>query len=228
MYSVATGAVLHSWSTAFGQLPLGGGAGGSSGDPNTELAWIGDRALAFNGGTRAASGVVTLEVMVLDLSRPDGDLLASSRAAVILPPEDWEKPSPFGCAWFWGDVMITDDGKSYICGGTGTSGARLPQLPCGKGPAWNTVAFATFSLTTGKLIRFAAGYRTACHGYNVAAYPLWANTTGTVEIGYMFFAYRNTGRFGVFSHGSFRPLPIPVPGSSYQYLDGSLLNQVAW
>jgi hypothetical protein len=36
------------------------------------------------------------------------------------------------------------------------------------------------------------------------------------------------GRFGVFSHGSFRPLPIPVPGTWYQWDDGSLLDQVAW
>jgi hypothetical protein len=36
------------------------------------------------------------------------------------------------------------------------------------------------------------------------------------------------GRFGVFSNGSFRPLPIPVPGTWYQWDDGSLLDQVAW
>jgi hypothetical protein len=32
----------------------------------------------------------------------------------------------------------------------------------------------------------------------------------------------------VFSHGSFRPLPYPVPGNWYQYAAGSLLDQVAW
>ena len=45
---------------------------------------------------------------------------------------------------------------------------------------------------------------------------------------YMLFGGRNSGRFGVFSLGSFRPLPIPVPGNSYQYFNGSLLYQVAW
>lgn len=45
---------------------------------------------------------------------------------------------------------------------------------------------------------------------------------------WMHFANSIPGRFGVFSNGSFRPLPIPVPGNWYQWDDGSLLYQVAW
>jgi hypothetical protein len=228
VYSVATGAVLHSWSSAPGTNPPLQGEGFEGGDDNASLAWVGNRALAFNEGTRAASGMATLEVMVLDLSRPDGDILASSRRAIILPPEDRGKLSPFGCAWFWGDVKITGDGKSYVCGGTGASGAELPKLYCPKAPARNTVAFAGFSLATGKLTRFLSGYRTGCDGFSILAYPLWANATGSTVIGYMFFGSGTSGQFGVFSHGSFRPLPYPVPGNWYQYAAGSLLYQVAW
>jgi hypothetical protein len=47
-------------------------------------------------------------------------------------------------------------------------------------------------------------------------------------IGYMIFGDKTSGRFGVFSHGSFRPLPYPEAGNSYQYEAGSLLNQIAW
>ena len=165
---------------------------------------------------------------MLDLSRPDGGLLASSRAAVILPPEDWGKPSPFGCAWFWGDVMVTGDGKSYVCGGTGTSGARLPQLPCGKGPAWNTVAFATFSLTTGKLIRFPGRVPDGLPRIQRHRLSLVGQRHGQRGDRLHVLRLQEHRRFGVFSHGSFRPLPIPVPGNSYQYLGGSLLDQVAW
>ena len=57
---------------------------------------------------------------------------------------------------------------------------------------------------------------------------MWVNATGSVVIGYMIFGDKASGRFGVFSHGSFRPLPYPVPGNSYQWEAGSLLNMTAW
>ena len=230
VYSVATGAVLHTWSSSAGQFEPIEGGGGEGGDPNTTIAWVGDRALAFNQGTRAKSGGVTLEVEVLDLSRPDGDLLGSSRTAAILPApnRDGGKAAPFGCNWFWGDVMITGDGTSYVCGGNGTSAAALPKLYCLKQPTWNVLGFAGISLATGKPTGILSGYRTGCFGYTVSDYPVWVNATGSMVIGYMIFGDKTSGRFGVFSHGSFRPLPYPVPGNSYQYEGGSLLDQVAW
>ena len=60
------------------------------------------------------------------------------------------------------------------------------------------------------------------------AYAVWVNATGSKVIGWMHFANSIPGKFGVFSDGSFRPLPIPVPGNWYQWDDGSLLYQVAW
>jgi hypothetical protein len=44
----------------------------------------------------------------------------------------------------------------------------------------------------------------------------------------MIFGDASSERFGVFSNGSFRPLPYPVPGNTYQYGEGTLINQVAW
>ena len=229
VYSVATGAVLHTWSSPADQTPPIYGAGYYGGDPNSTVVWVGERALAFNEGTRGTSGGAALTVEVLDLSRPDGDLLGSSRTAAILPAaNDEEKPAPFGCNWFWGDVMITGDGKSYVCGGSGTSAAQLPKLYCLKQPTWNALAFAGISLTTGKLTRILSGYRTGCYGYTVSDYPVWVNSTGSLVIGYMIFGDKTSGKFGVFSAGSFRPLPYPVPGNSYQYEAGSLLDMTAW
>jgi hypothetical protein len=227
VYSVATGAVLHTWSSPADQFPPIDDSHFYGGDPTSTVAWVGDSALAFNQGTRIKSGGVTLAVKVIDLSRPDGDLQGSSRTAAVLPAaNDRSAAGPFGCNWFWGDVMITGDGKSYVCGGTGTSDAQLPKLYCLKQPTVNTLAFAGISLTTGK-VRILSGYRTGCYG-NTDDYPVWVNATGSIVIGYMIFGDRTSARFGVFTAGSFRPLPYPVPGNSYQYSGGSLLDMVAW
>ncbi|HEX4087766.1 MAG TPA: hypothetical protein VHZ33_03565 [Trebonia sp.] len=228
VYSVATGAVLHTWSSPADQYPPIDGEGFYGGDSNTTVVWVGERALAFNQSTRTKSRDEKFEVETLDLSRPDGDLLGSSRIAAVLPlSDDQQKPAPYGCNWFWDDVMITGDGKSYVCGGSGTSSATLPKLYCLKQPTWNALAFAAVSLTTGKL-RILSGYRTGCHGYTVSDYPVWVNATGSLVIGYMIFGDKTSGRFGVFSAGSFRPLPYPIPGNSYQYEAGSLLGMIAW
>ena len=229
VYSVATGAVLHTWSSPADQFPPIDDSHSYGGDPTSTVAWVGDRALAFNQGTRIKSGGVTLAVKVIDLSRPDGDLQGSSRTEATLPaPSLQDSPAPFGCSWFWGDVMVSGDGKSYVCGGSGTSGAQLPKLYCLKQPTWNTLGFAAISLATGKLTRILSGYRTGCSGDNVRAYPVWVNATGSAVIGYMIFGDKTSARFGVFTAGSFRPLPYPVAGNSYQYSGGSLLDMVAW
>jgi hypothetical protein len=230
VYSVATGKVLHAWSSPADQIPPIDGAGYYGGDPSSTVVWVGERALAFNQGVLVKSGGPALTVRVLDLSRPDGDLLGSSRTAAILPgpARNQGKPAPFGCNWFWGDVMITGNGKSYVCGGSGTSSAKLPKLYCLKRPTWNVLGFAGISLATGKPTGVLSGYRTGCSGYTVSDYPVWVNATGSVVIGYMIFGDKTSGKFGVFSHGSFRPLPYPVPGNSYQYEGGSLLDMTAW
>ena len=230
VYSVATGAVLRSWTSPSDQIPPIEGGGGDGGDDNATLAWVGDSALAFFGGVQTGPHTDAPAIRVLDLSRPDGDIQATSRAAVQVPISGFGARVPFGCdLLFRGNMVITGNGKSFVCGGSGASSAKLPKLYCLKQPAWNIVAFAGFSLTGKKPPgRVLSGYRTGCAGYNVTGYAVWANATGSAVIGYMLFGGRNSGRFGVFSDGSFRPLPIPVPGNSYQYFNGSLLYQVAW
>lgn len=229
VYSVATGAVLHSWSSAPGEIPPIEGGGGEGGDDNASLAWVGNHALVYYGAVEEKPGVWSAGVMELDLSRPDGGISASSRLAGSLPLAGFSTSSPFGCdPVSRSDIVITGDGKSFVCGGYGVSSAPLPKLYCRKQPTLNTVAFAGFSLTGSKPATFLSGYRTGCYGYNVTGYAVWANATGSAVIGYMIFGGKNSGMFGVFSKGSFRPLPYPVPGNSYQYQAGSLLYQVAW
>jgi hypothetical protein len=232
VYSVATGAVLRTWTTPPGRASwaiMSGGEGGA--DPNTGVAWVGNHSLAFAGAAETAGASPhELAVRVLDISRPDGDLLSSSRPTALVPTgkPGGDRSTPFGCDPSWRvNVLITGDGTSFVCGGYGASGARLPESLCKPGAAWNTVAFARFSLATGKET-FLSGYRTTCQGLAIAAYAVWVNATGSEVIGWMHVASSIPGRFGVFSNGSFRPLPIPVPGTWYQWDDGSLLDQVAW
>jgi hypothetical protein len=228
VYSVATGAVLRTWTTPPGvanRALMSGGEGGA--DPNTGVAWVGNYALAF--GTPTGHGPA-YTIRVLDISSPDGDVLSSSRPTASVPTTfgGSDRKTPFGCDPSWRvNVLVTGDGTSFVCGGYGTSGARLPESLCNPGTAWNTVAFAGFSLATGERT-FLSGYRTTCQGLAVVAYAVWVNATGSEIIGWMHFANSIPGKFGVFSNGSFRPLPIPVPGNWYQWDDGSLLYQVAW
>ena len=228
VYSVATGAVLRTWTTPPGVANwaiMSGGEGGA--DPNTGVAWVGNYALAF--GAQTGHGPV-YTIRVLDISSPDGDLLSSSRPTTLVPTAfgGSDRKTPFGCDPSWRvNVLVTGDGTSFVCGGYGTSGAQLPESLCNPGTAWNTVAFAGFSLATGQRT-FLSGYRTTCQGLAVVAYAVWVNATGSKVIGWMHFANSIPGKFGVFSNGSFRPLPIPVPGNWYQWDDGSLLYQVAW
>ncbi|HTZ24198.1 MAG TPA: hypothetical protein VMC83_09420 [Streptosporangiaceae bacterium] len=230
VYSVATGVVLRTWTTPPGPANwaiMSGGEGGA--DPNTGVAWVGNYALAFGGGTQTGHGPA-YTIRALGISGPDGDLLSTSRPTTSVPTAfgGSDRKTPFGCDPSWrANVLITGDGTSFVCGGYGTSSARLPESLCKPGVAWNTVAFAGFSLTTGKET-FLSGYRTTCQGLAVVAYAVWVNATGSEVIGWMHVANSIPGRFGVFSNGSFRPLPIPVPGNWYQWDDGSLLDQVAW
>ena len=88
VYSVATGAVLRTWTTPPGPANwalMSGGGGGA--DPNTGVAWVGNNSLAFAGAAETAGAAGTAgaspyepAVRVLDISRPDGDLLSSSLA----------------------------------------------------------------------------------------------------------------------------------------------------
>jgi hypothetical protein len=230
VYSVATGRVLHTWTSPSSQYPPIEGGGGTGGDDNATVSWAGGSALAFFGSEQTGPRSYALVIRMLDLSRPDGGILASSRVAVQVPFSAYGERAPFGCdPVFRSDIVITGNGKSFVCGGSGESSAKLPKLYCLKNPTWNIVGFTGFSLTGKKpSAGVLSGYRTGCAGYSVTAYALWSNATGSKVIGWMMFGDSDSERFGVFSDGSFQPLPYPVPGNSYQYLGGSLLFQVAW
>jgi hypothetical protein len=237
VYSVATGKTLRSWSSD-GIPPVESTRPGG-GDATTTLGWAGNHALAYPGTVQTGPHGYTSGVMVLELSHPDGPLLASSRLAVPLarysvpatPTATAPARPPFSCASFG---VLGGNGKSFVCAGSGASNAKLPdastakmpRLWCSRDlPAWNTVAFRGYSLTTGKATGYLDGYRTGCP--EVYGVPLWANSTGSVTMGYIGRGIV-TAQFGVFSHGTFRPLPIPMLKPGYTWWQGFLDERVAW
>ena len=240
VYSVATGKMLRSWSS--GQLAVIQSTSPGVGDAHDTFAWAGNHALAYEAWVPTGPHESAYGVLVLELSHPDGPILASSRLAITLdhvstagPPTAPARP-PFACGagLASGPTVVSGDGTSFVCGGSGASTATLPdastanmpRLWCARDtPAWNTVAFAGYSLATGKPTGYLDGYRTGCP--NVYGLPLWANNTGSVAIGYIGRGIV-TPQFGAFSHGTFRPLPIPMLKPGNTWWQGILKGRVAW
>jgi len=97
IYSVATGALLRTWTgpqSSMGYGPIEGR------DNNTTLSWLADgHTLAFDYGT-----AVKDRIRVLDTSRPGSDLLADSR------PTAWGLQLGL-CS----TPVVTPDGKTVVC-----------------------------------------------------------------------------------------------------------------
>jgi hypothetical protein len=234
LYSVATGAVLRTWSTtASDSVPGGQTAQYTGWDANLTVSWVdGGRALAFGAYTpRTSNAAGGAYIMLLDTSLPGGDLLANSRPAVTLKTSRWPV-SLLGCGTLaLSDVLVTADGKSLVCGGTGASAWRQPlRGDCSSGPAWNHVAFLAYSLATGRQQRILGEYETTCFGPVVQVYPLWVNASGSEVLGYLNLGEADPfaenvkagGEFGMVSKGKFTKLPLPSIGRDF------LLGDIAW
>jgi hypothetical protein len=97
IYSLATGALLRTWTGPPSQVSYDASEGT---DNNTTLSWLADgHTLALDYGAGGRLGVRTL-----DTSRPGQDLIADSR--------------PAGWSIGWGDCgqpVVTSDGKTVVC-----------------------------------------------------------------------------------------------------------------
>ncbi len=119
IYSVATGAVLRSWT---GSNPSHGSYGyGGNGlpDPNANLTWTSDGqrlAFAYRNSVSSNSSLYLREV---NLAEPGGDLLADGPVIATIGAS-----TTTGRYKIWCDSLgITGDGRSAICG------AELPKTP---------------------------------------------------------------------------------------------------
>lgn len=209
VYSVASGKLLHRWSTndsqAFGM--------GSFEEESRALAWIdGDRALAFAAAFVVSTNSNSLPQEMtwrrLDVAARGGDLMADSTViwSLRVPPSALDSPVS-SCLFNAGITtqLISADGKTVVCGTV-----NLVKGTYRHPVAWR-VAWLSFSVRT-RAVRtlYAVTVRTAQPPY---IFGLWASTSGDTIIGEWGLRtpgfYFESPHVGVISHGTFRQLPTP-------------------
>jgi hypothetical protein len=203
VYSMASGAVLHSWTTkAVNDNSLGG-------DPNSEgLSWVdGDRSLEFR-WVDPESGMIT--VRAISVTGAGHDLLADGRLLVQLPRSVTVTPTTFSSPC---DNSLTAGNGSVICGRTGGSNVSGEE-------ACHTVPpeFVSYSGASGKELKVLYQYPGQC--LNGQSEVLWTDPTGSQLIVFLLLAEKGVKAsasdvLGVVSGGHFIKLPaLAVPSGA--------------
>ena len=205
VYSMSSGAVLHTWITKGDNInAIGGGANGEG------LAWVGgDRSIDFRwtvikGGAHPSE---TNTVRRIDVTAPGGDLLADSRVAVRLPSIAAPTKTTFSasCA-----RSVTAGDGTVVCGTSSFSDVSFQEV-CSTVPP----AFVTYSGTTGKRLKVLYQYHGQC--LEAQATPVWTDSTGGHVIAFLLLSEKGvktsaTDKFGLIADGRFTPLPKLVVG----------------
>jgi hypothetical protein len=214
VYSVATGAVLRTWSGPSGtilnpvQWPRV--------DSNIPISWLDD------GHTLAFSNVSTLRL--LEVTRPGHDLIADSRIVWSYPGSGQPRGYHLYCE---GSTADTAGGETLVCGATGIP-SDTRSVPSKCSAMWdNAMGFLEYSAATGKLTRALYVDQTTCTS-EVTADVLWASPFGGTLIGLLNSApisdpggpQRN--QVGVVTQGRFTPIPFRLP------IGVAASNEVAW
>jgi len=247
LYSVATGAMLRSWSTT-DVTAVFGGPKYSGPDRDTVITWLDDgHTLAFGsswttGLPKQADGSDVqptaaqrknirhyVTIRTLNTAGPAGNLLADSRV-VWSAVSDPDEPSARLSCQSELIPLVAADGKVVVCGATAvlhSPGAKITACPAI--PPWKDMGFLGYSTSTGKLADVLARYPVRCATINAAIYPLRVSDSGDAVLGYLDVGHSGTlsqthpgAQFGVFSHGTFTPLPYPLIDT------GLLINYIAW
>jgi hypothetical protein len=256
VYSVASGAVLHSWfSTATrdssGELRLFAGTKYYGPDSNLALAWVGQRGLAFGysrvipgkttDGSQVTSPRVTLaQIRFISLQAGNGgDLIAAGKLLATLALSPPAAPALLACGSGTLDSILVIAGEAasnsgtLLCGATATynrHGKLDPKTLCLPGPSAFGLGLVEYAAGASAPSRVLAKYATNCSGPLVMIQPLWSNPSGTTQLGLLGLR-KNDGptdpQFGVFAKGKFRPLPMPVTDGSGAPLPDPL-NYIAW
>jgi hypothetical protein len=215
IYSIPTGKVLRTWSaTVPGAVAVepAAVAHGSQFTAASTLRWSSD-------GKRLAFAWNSTAIRVLDVSAPDGNLIASSsRLAAIGTTND--ALGSFTCDASQGWQLIAG-GQGIICGGSAQT--HLPMTSSANGgacPRSERTSIGFLQETKGDQGDVAANLadiETECSakaGYPDGAYIGWANADASVVIGSL--VWDGHVRFGLFRDGRFTALPalptsVPVP-----------------
>jgi hypothetical protein len=212
VYSMSSGAVLHTWITKGDNInAIGGGANGEAlswvdGDRSVDFGWV-----VFSGGAHPSS---TNTVRRIDVTAPGSDLLADSRVAMRLPRTVMPTKTTFSRPC--GREVTASDG-TVVCGTTSFSDVSFQEV-CSTVPP----AFVTYSGTTGKRLKVLYTYHGQC--LEAQATPVWTDPAGSHVIAFLLLSEKGvktsaTDKFGLIADGHFTPLPKLVVG------DGDAIDQ---
>ena len=194
IYSVASGAELHTWTGTTSTIAQGMGG----------VSWLSDgQHLVFTIGQASSDGDRSLQLRTLEVGGPVAGLLTASRAVLTVPAS-----GVVTCE----SLLPTPDGTTAVCG---TQCAYLTNAgPALGGCADGALNITAYPLRPGAPDRVLYAYQTQQSAYDGLASVLWTDPSGAVVIGStavnlsIFDASKGTGEVGVISGGHFRPLKI--------------------
>ncbi len=218
IYSVATGALLRSWS---GYLNV-------NWDAYTTLSWTaGGRSLAIGYTFSVVSSKKQwgyIGVRTLNVRSRGNSLIADSKLVWkrLLRDSWFSGPTPLNCSLDI-RVMVSADG-SVVCSAFGALRAYNPSVTgttrqtaptCPSVPPWDSLGFLSFSTVAGRQSTVFQ-YDTNC---DASEDVLWTSASGDAVIGFYalgspFPGSTQTVRFGLFRHGRYSPLPAPPTTAS--------------
>jgi hypothetical protein len=214
VYSMATGAVRHSWTTKAVNLNSLGGNANSEG-----LSWVdGDRSLDFRWVATATKkmepGKIT--VRAINVTGAGHDLLADSRLVVQLPPFVTVTRTTYSSPC---DNSLTAGNGTVVCGRTGGSDVSGEEA-CHVVPP----EFVSYAGTTGKQLKVLYQYPGQC--LNGQSEVLWTDSTGRQLIVFLLLAELGvkasaSNLLGVVTGGHFTPLPaLAIPSGAAENVGG--------
>jgi hypothetical protein len=209
IYSLATGGLLHSWSTPHGSRVLPDLASNATG-PLADwplLTWVdGDRGIIFPG--QPSGNLQSWTVRQLDVTAKGGSLAADSR--IVWTDQSYpSQRDKYGCD-LDNPLAVSPDGATFICP-SGTSEANGDRLmkwvvyPSGVNPRGRVLYQTESNMGSG-----SSGYNSGLSDDDVV---LWTSQSGStlIVLWYRFGANEATSiHFGVISNGRFFPLPATL------------------
>jgi hypothetical protein len=216
LYSVATGAVLRTWTGPLGTI-LTPGEWFRVDSFNATLYWLTDgHTLVFSDETA---------VRTLDTTGQGQDLISDSEL-VWSPGRANGNPAGYqlSCG---GDPLVIDNGATVVCGATGMpSPPRHLTSECSD--MWdNAMGFIDYSTATRRLTRTLYIDQTTCTA-EVTADIYWASPSGAPLIALLNSAPEKNpagpqwNEVGVVANGRVSPLSLPLPGGA------PMLGATAW
>jgi hypothetical protein len=204
IYSVATGRLLHGWSTD--DTSVFDRGANIIDDENRGLYWVDDdRELTFPTIGQAA-GTENETVRMLNVTTGGSDLIKDSRV-IWSTSSSSEDNYPSGCEWDQ-DPLVSADGRTVVCVSVTAAPTRQQKIIPWR-LSW--LEYSTSAPKAPPRILYSVTIN-ASDALNFQLFGLWTNASGSSVIGYRSngqFAVAKPAFFGVISKGALQPLPTP-------------------